>query len=132
MSELDAKSGATLRGGGLHVDATSGASVLAEDADFDAVSAATRWSMGAKRDKQVPLPGQSMDAARESGRLVDDAASICAQNHGASPSQPLYSDPALDATSGATPGVATACRDFGVATLEEAMSKFNCKKPGTH
>lgn len=132
MSELDTEGGASLRGDDLRVDATSGASVLAEGADFDAVSAATRWSMGAKRDRQVPLPGQSMDAARESGRLVDDAASVCAQNHGAILGRSLYSDPAVDATSGATPGVATACRDFGVATLEDAMSKFNCKKPGTH
>ena len=114
------------------IDATSGASLLADDADFDAVSAATRWSMGAKRDRQVPLPGQSMSEARESGRIVDDAATQCAANHGTSPAASLYSDPDVDAISGATPGVATACRDFGVATLDDAMRKYNCKKPGTH
>ncbi len=114
------------------IDATSGASLLADDADFDAVSAATRWSMGAKRNPQVPLPGQSISQARVSGRLADDAAGLCAQNHGARPldDTPLYSDPHVDATSGATPGVATACRDFGVATLDEATRKLNCKRPG--
>lgn len=42
----------------------------------------------------------------------------------------LYSNPKVDAKTGATPGVATACRDLGVGDLSAALVKFNCKPPG--
>ena len=42
----------------------------------------------------------------------------------------LYHDMKSDKTTGATPGVATACRDLGVSSLDEALSKYKCKPPG--
>ena len=78
--DADATSSASLamkaRKQARKADAVSSASVLDDDASFDEVSAATRWCMGRKRDRQVPLPGQSIQAAREEGTMKSDVASL--------------------------------------------------------
>jgi hypothetical protein len=99
--------------------------------EFDAASQATRWSAGAKRDKTVPKPGKSMGEARTSGTCLHDAANNYANhvkdNKGMTEEEFRRN---LDARTGATPGVASACRDLDMDTVDKVSSRLGIKMPG--
>ena len=99
--------------------------------EFDAASQATRWSAGAKRDKTVPYPGKSMNEARESGACLHDAANNYVNHikdeNGTSEAEFKKQ---IDARTGATPGVASACRDLDMDTVDKVSKRLGIKKPG--
>ena len=136
-------------------DAQSSASCVVADDDFDAASAATRWSMGAKRNPDVPLPGTSYEAAiADRGSLGDAAGTYAAkrtdghwrgkispdgedsQPHETADSAILGSDaphdaaPSPDTATGATPGVASACRDLDMTSPAVVSERLGIKPPG--
>ena len=99
--------------------------------EFDAASQATRWSAGAKRDKTVPYPGKSMNEARESGACLHDAANNYV-NHikGENGTSEAEFKKQIDARTGATPGVASACKDLDMDTVDKVSKRLGIKMPG--
>lgn len=75
----------------------------ADDAP-DAITSATSWAEAAK----------ALDAAE---------ASPCE-------APPLAAPPGIDATTGATPGVASACKDLGLTSPKEVSHHLGIKPPG--
>lgn len=102
-----------------------------EEDSFDAASKATRWSSKAKRDKQVPLPGASMQEARKSGMCTTDAANNYV-NHKEYSKEFLEQEfrQNLDASTGATPGVRSACKDLDMDNVDKVSERLGIKPPG--
>ena len=62
------------------------------------------------------------------GAIVDDEKPNMLPDDDAYASEEL--DEQVDAVTGASPGTAQACSDFGFNSLEENLIKFNIKPPG--
>lgn len=127
------------------IDTVTSASKLGHDADFDAVSAATRWSLGAKRNPEVPLPGVSYANAVKKHGDLHDAASAYASGDKSAKHEPDDAegkekerelpadedeDEDVDTTTGATPGVASACKDLGLTSPDKVSKQLGIKPPG--
>lgn len=79
-------------------------------ARVDAVSGATQWKVDSPLAAAIPAPGQRMSAADE--RALRESAE------------------AADAVTGATPGVASACAELGMNSLDDVVAELGIKPPG--
>ena len=131
----DAVSGATSWAG---ADAASGATAAAH---ADAVSGATHRADGAAE------PASSADAvsscslsadylARAAAKLEPGPLMRVVEPHGSVPAEapqgcaPAGESGAVDAATGATPGVASACRDLGMSSVSDVTRALGIKAPG--
>lgn len=103
----------------IEASAQAGAS-----ARVDAVSSATVWHLGRERDPQIPLPGVPYTAADKADGALCDAASayVASRRHN------MAGD--VDTATGATPGVASACRELGLSSTSEVARRLGIKPPG--
>lgn len=80
----------------------------------DAVSGATSWKHDAPIAPDMPAPGESFSAELE--RAVKDRVDAEGKD--------------VDAVTGATPGVAAACRDLDMGSLSRVVDDLGLKPPG--
>lgn len=115
-----------------------------EETKPDAVSGATPWREGTPFDPSLPAPGTPMSAeqerakrlALEDGDPFDEKTDAIHENGmgsvsvaaGSSGDEVAERDP--DAMTGATPGVAAACRELDMGSLDAVIEHFDINPPG--
>ena len=88
--------------------------------------------MDGKRESNQPV--ERPDAVTGATSLADAAAAHDPGGAGGGPSAPPPCPPPgtcdPDAVTGATPGVASACREFGMASVDKVVSERGIRPPG--
>lgn len=111
----------------------------------DAVSGATPWKGDAPPDPSLPAPGVPMSAEQERAkrrsleaddpgdvvdRMPEAASRAVAEESGDEAPDGGSSEHAPDALTGATPGVAAACRELDMGSLDKVIEHFDINPPG--
>lgn len=79
-------------------------------------------------------PGEQPDAVTGATSPADAAAALDPGQHGGAPAAPPPCPPPgtcdADAVTGATPGVASACRELGMSSVDSVVRERGIKPPG--
>lgn len=94
----------------------------------DAVTQATDAVTGATASVEDAPLASAVDAA--TGATVDAASSAAASVEDLSPADAESDEAPIDAATGATPGVAAACKELGMSALGDVMAEYGIKPPG--
>ena len=93
--------------------------------EVDAVTQATGAACGAKAWPRADACPDGADIV--TGATVDATTGATMRSPARSPA-PMRTE--VDAATGATPGVAAACRDLGMSALDDVVSELGIKPPG--
>ncbi len=91
---------------------------MAKEPGVDAVSGATRWMVDDTCPVDPTVPYSGYDAAPPVPTGEPPAR------------RPAGTADDVDATTGATPGMSAACRELGMATVEDVVGQLGIKPPG--